>query len=137
MAEQTHETQVAVQQQENAASPAETREPARYLTPAVDIYETDDGLHVVADMPGVAPDALDIRLEDRVLTLQGRQAPRPQVAGELAREFELRDFFRQFSLADGFDEEKIAAELKNGVVTIALPKAAATKPRQIAVNVAS
>ena len=71
MAEKTvHDSKVPAR--DDKEQPMATREPTRYLTPAVDIYETDQGLTVVADMPGVAKDDLNIQVEEGILTIQGR-----------------------------------------------------------------
>jgi len=113
----------------------ETRSQERYVTPAVDIYETREGLVVKADLPGVAKDALDVRVENNLLTIRGRAAH--CAPGELLyREYELANFYRQFELSDKVDQLKISAELKNGVLTLNLPKAEEAKPRRIDVHVA-
>jgi HSP20 family protein len=112
----------------------ETRSQERYVTPAVDIYETPEGLIVKADLPGVAKDGLDLRVENNLLTIRGRAAH--TAPGELLyREYELASFFRQFELSDKVDQLKISAELKNGVLTLNLPKAEEAKPRRIDVHV--
>lgn len=112
----------------------ETRSQKRYITPPVDIYENADGLMVMADLPGVAKDALDIRVENNVLTIQGTphyEAP----AEHVRREFELVNFFRQFELSDQVDRTKISAELKHGVLALHLPKAEEAKPKRIDVKI--
>jgi len=113
----------------------ETRSQERYVTPAVDIYESLEGLLVKADLPGVAKDGLDLRVENNLLTIRGRAAH--CAPGELLyREYELASFFRQFELSDKVDQLNISAELKNGVLTLNLPKAEEAKPRRIDVHVA-
>jgi HSP20 family molecular chaperone IbpA len=112
----------------------ETRSQERYVTPPVDIYETAQGLVVKADLPGVAKENLDLRVENSQLTIRGRA--NHAVRGEpLYREYELVHFFRQFELTDSVDQEKISADLKNGVLTLSLPKAEEAKPRRIEVQV--
>lgn len=110
-----------------------TRQRSLHLTPAVDIYEDKDGLVVVADVPGLKRDDLDISVEDNVLTIHGRMS-----SGEpenlLAREYALHDYFRQFTLGDRVDREKINASLEHGVLTLKLPHAEHAKPRRIAVK---
>ena len=116
------------------AGKEETRSQERYVTPAVDIYETVDGLVVKADLPGVPKDGLDVRVENNLLTIQGRS--QHAVPGEtIYREYGLANFFRQFELSDKVDQQKIAAELKNGVLTLNLPKAEEAKPRRIDIRV--
>jgi len=111
-----------------------TRAQERYIQPPVDIYETPDGLVLLADMPGVAPGDLTIRLEDNILTIQGK-AKHAIDSEPIYREFELVNFFRQFELSDQVDQEKIAARLNHGVLMLELPRAEKAKPRQIPVKV--
>lgn len=111
-----------------------TREKTRYITPAVDIYETVDGLVVVADVPGVKRDGVAVRVVDGILTIQAT-ASRAREGALLSQEFALGTFYRQFELPDKIDQEKISADLKNGVLKLTLPKAASVKPRQIEVRV--
>jgi HSP20 family protein len=111
-----------------------TREENRYMVPPVDIYETDNALAVIVDLPGVHKDGVDIRVDQDILTIKGKiryQTPKNLIRGE----FGLLDFFRQFQLSDEVDQEKITAESKNGVLSITLPKAEKAKPRQIKVKV--
>ena len=111
-----------------------TRAQERYLQPPVDIYETPEGLVVLADLPGVGPSDLELRLEGNILTIQGKA--KPVFMGEpIYREYELANFFRQFELSEGVDQGKISAGLKHGVLTLQLPRAEKAKPRQIAVQV--
>jgi HSP20 family protein len=112
----------------------ELRAPERHLTPAVDIFETSTGLVVVADLPGVHQDGLDLRVDDDVLTIQGR--PRVESSGDaLYREYALYPFFRQFELTEAVDQSKIAARLQHGVLTLTLPKSEKAKPRRIPVQI--
>jgi len=120
-----------------ASAPAETRDETRYLTPAVDIFERPEGLTLVVDLPGVTPEGLDVRLENDVLTLRGTPAPRSRFGTPTCTEFELGSYARQFQLGTEIDREKIAADFKNGVLTLSLPKAEKAAPRRIAVSVAS
>ncbi len=102
-------------------------------TPPVDIFEEGHDLTVIADMPGVGTDDLDVRVEQGILTLQAKA--KSSLPGEpYYREFQLVNFFRQFELPDVVDVSKISAELKNGVLTLRLPKSEAAKPRRIQVN---
>jgi len=112
----------------------ETRAQERYITPPVDIFETGEGLTVVADLPGVEQNALDVRVADGVLTLQGKTAH--IVPGTpLEREYELLHFYRQFELPQEVDPDKISAEFKHGVLTLRLPKREKAKPRKVEVRV--
>lgn len=119
----------------NAAVAAEeTRTSERHITPAVDIYETSEGLVLMADLPGVDQKNLEIGLDNNVLTIRGvshHAAPGTLVS----REYELVNFFRRFELGEKIDQGKITAELKHGVLALQLPKAEAAKARQIHINV--
>jgi len=111
-----------------------TRHHERYVAPPVDIYETQDGLVVLADLPGVAKEALEILVDNNVLTIRGHA--RHAVPGDVIyREYELVNFFRQFELHDKVDQSRITADLKCGVLTLNLLKAEEVKPRQIEVRV--
>jgi len=119
---------------EESGVPA-TREASRTLTPAVDIFEHEHDLVVVADLPGVDKDQVDVRVEDNILTLKASAAG--TLPGEASyREYELANYFRQFELSDKVDRDRIQAQMKHGVLTISLPKREEEKPRRIAVEVA-
>jgi HSP20 family molecular chaperone IbpA len=105
------------------------------LTPPIDIYATDDGLALVADLPGVTIETLDLQVQDNRLTLFGRVKPAaPSGARVLHREFVDGDFLRSFILSDDVDHERISARLTNGVLEVALPKSPGGRPRRIQVN---
>ena len=89
---------------------------------------------LIADLPGVAPGDLEVRLEDHILTIQGK-AKHAVEAEPIYREFELANFFRQFELSEQVDQEKITAALDQGVLMLQLPRAEKAKPRQIPVQV--
>jgi HSP20 family protein len=110
-----------------------TRDESLYIAPPVDIFETDEALTVIADLPGVKSKEVDIRVEDNVLTIKGKAGYRSS-APILREEFTLPGYYRQFQLSDMIDQSKIFAESKNGVLTIQLPKAEKTQPRQIKVS---
>jgi HSP20 family protein len=120
--------------QERATQPEGTRTRERYVTPPVDIYEMPEGLVVIADVPGVTPDHFDVRVDNHILTIRGQAAH--GLPGEPTyREYELVNYFRQFELSAKVDESKIAADLKQGVLTLTLSKVAEAQPRKIAVAV--
>ena len=110
-----------------------TREETRYIVPPVDIYETDDALTVVVDLPGVGKDNVDVRVEENVLTIKGTADYEPP-ANPLLGEFNLQGYYRQFQLSDEVNQGRISADSKNGVLTIHLPKAEKSKPKQIKVK---
>lgn len=105
-------------------------------SPAVDIFESDDRISLLADMPGVKAKDLKIDLRDNVLTLSGRveESPPSKESGILC-EYESGTYFRQFTLSEMIDQSKIDAKLTDGVLRLELPKAERAKPRQITVRV--
>jgi HSP20 family molecular chaperone IbpA len=120
--------------QERPTQPEGTRTRERSVTPPVDIYETPEGLVVVADVPGVTPDHFEVSVDKHILTIRGQAAHGLQ--GEPTyREYELVNYFRQFDLSAEVDESQIAADLKQGVLTLTLSKVAQAPPRRIAVAV--
>lgn len=126
-----NENRMTVQNNENRAKEA-TRD-QHFINPAVDIYETEDVLMLVADMPGVEKDNLEINVDQGVLTVSGESVDSGR--GEaLYREFRPAGYFRQFRLLDDFDAARAEAELKGGVLTLRLPKSEAAKPRKIEVK---
>jgi HSP20 family protein len=111
-----------------------TRDEDIYIAPPVDIFENEDSLIVVADLPGVDKDGVEIHVEDDILTIKGN-AKYTQSSNVLRQEFTLQNYYRQFQLSDEVDQSKISAESKNGVLTIMMPKAEKSKPKQIKVKV--
>ena len=102
------------------------------LTPAADIYETREGLVLVAELPGIPPEGIDITLERRVLTIRGRgNAAPPSGYRQIYREYVDGDFERQFTLPEDIDRDRIEARHKDGVLHLVLPKAQTAKARKI------
>ncbi|MFA5516097.1 MAG: Hsp20/alpha crystallin family protein [Desulfuromonadales bacterium] len=117
----------------NLTGREETRNAGRFIRPAVDIWETEEGLKLVADIPGVTKDGLNVDIDQGILTIEGKTGENRQ--GEaIFREFDLVSYYRQFQLPGEVDTEKIAAELKNGVLVLQLPKLEAAKPRRIEIT---
>jgi HSP20 family protein len=105
-----------------------------YYSPAVDIYESEDAITVLADLPGVDKDLLDVDVEDRQLTITGRVAQPEERFQPLYREYGIGGYTRSFRLGDTIDPSKIGASLKDGVLTLVLPKADRLKPRKIEIS---
>jgi HSP20 family protein len=129
------ESTVATPEMQKPSTTEYTRHQERYVAPPVDMYETVEGLVVLADLPGVVKEALDVRVEQNKLTIRG-QARHGFPGKAVYQEYVLVNFFRQFALSDKVDQSHITAALKNGVLTLSLPKAEKAKPRQIAVQAA-
>ena len=113
----------------------ETRANERYIKPAVDIFETDGGLTLIADIPGAAKNTLDINVDKGILTLNAPVSI-SMPGRSLYTEFEFAHYYRQFSIPETLDQEKAKADFSNGVLTLKVPMAEAAKPRKIEVKVA-
>ena len=107
-----------------------TRQPDRYAVPPVDIYEDQQGLVVLADLPGVTREGLSVQVEQGILTIDAR-VERDTPGRRLRREFSFVPFYRQFRIAEAIDSGKIRASLRNGVLRLELPRVEAAKPRRI------
>ncbi|MSU88761.1 Hsp20 family protein [Rhodobacteraceae bacterium 2CG4] len=117
--------------------PAGTTRDIPVFRPVADIAETGQGISLMLEMPGVAPDSVDISLENRVLTIRGQaRTTRPENLQLSYAEYGEGDYERAFALSEDFDPDKIAAEMRAGVLTLTLPRAEAAKPRKIAVKAA-
>ena len=104
------------------------------VSPPVDIFENNDEVLVVADIPGAGPDGLNVHFDKDQLVIEATTTPGHEDHSPLFREFGDLDYRRVFELAPGIDVENVKAELKNGVLSIHLPKSAATKPRRIQIT---
>jgi HSP20 family protein len=106
----------------------------RYVTPRVNVLETQDGYVLQAEMPGVTKSGLEILVENNELTLVGHRPEEKTDAELIYRESSPRDFRRVFALDPAIDAGKINAKLEGGVLTVELPKAERVKPRRITVT---
>lgn len=113
-------------------SPAAAPRAARTSTPWVDIYESDRTFVLIADVPGVAPEGLEIVAESGSLNIHGRVLP--SQATQLYSEFDLGDYHREFMLTEDLDTDKIAATLRDGVLRMEIPKSPQVQPRKIPVR---
>jgi HSP20 family protein len=121
---------VDVQRERDATMPPES-----YFLPATDVYESEDALTLLAEMPGVTPDGLDVTVEDNVLVIRGEPAaPAGDEGNVLLKEFEVGPFYRAFQLPADYDTENIEASIRQGVLTLRLPKSDRLKPRRIEVK---
>jgi len=119
-----------------AGAPETTRN-APLWRPLADILETREGIVLMLEMPGVAPDDVEVTLERRLLTIRGRgRQPEPGALRMVHREYEPGDYARAFTLSEDFDAGGIQASMKDGVLTLTLPRVAEARPRTIRVNAA-
>jgi HSP20 family protein len=109
----------------------------RPWSPAVDIYETENELVLKADLPDVDLKDIDVRVENQTLSISGERKFEQENTGKGYHRIERSygSFMRSFAVPNSFDTEKIAADFKNGVLSVTLPKKEAAKPRQVKVEV--
>jgi HSP20 family protein len=129
---QKQETELPVQEKQP------TRESGtyagRYFEPSVDIYETEDALVVLADVPAAQAEDIQTDVRDNLLTLTAKVQKLDERWKPLAREYQTGHYVRQFRLGQHIDQSRISAQLKDGVLTVSLPKAERAKPRRIEVK---
>ncbi len=131
------EQELKMQEKQNARTQGENTKNETFYAPQVDIYETEKEVIVVADMPGVLPDGVDLSLEDNVLTIQGRREEEKHGGRMVLEEYEPGHYLRRFTVAETIDQEHIEASLADGVLRVRLPKAAPAQPKKIAVKCSS
>lgn len=124
MAEEATLQAQEAQKQEVQQSDAERTRAGLVFIPRADIYETDDAIHVLCDMPGVDENSIDITLDNNILTINGYvHAQRPEGYQLSYAEYRVGDYQRRFTLSDEIDRDGIEATLKDGVLRLRLPKA--------------
>ena len=138
MATESKDMQIQeVDKQEIVESGAERTRAKKAFVPRADIYETNDELVVLADMPGVDENSVDITLEKNVLTINGNvEMVQPDNYNLAYAEYEEGDFVRSFTLSNEIDLNKIEATVKDGVLRLHLPKIGEAKTKKIAVKAA-
>lgn len=127
-------TAVVRKPNERVTVPVDNAREEKLFTPLVDIIETGDELVFHCDMPGVTKDDVELKFEKGELSIHGRVRGRQSPRNAWLMEYDIGDFYRTFALNDAIDSEKIHAELKNGVLTVHLPKREEVKPKRIAIQ---
>jgi HSP20 family protein len=111
------------------------RRPSRSFLPVTDIFETDQALTVVLEMPGVVKENIDVNVENDILTIEGRiNHSKYEGLSPVYTEYNVGHYVRSFQISSKIEQGEISAELKDGVMTLVLPKAERAKPRKIKVN---
>jgi HSP20 family protein len=105
-----------------------------YVAPNVNIFETQEGYVLQAEMPGVSKDGLEVTLEGSEITITGRRNPDAVTGQTLFRERNTADYRRVFELDPAIDTTKVSAKIEQGVLTVTLPKSEQVKPRKIKVD---
>jgi HSP20 family molecular chaperone IbpA len=127
--------ELQVQQKREIENKQESTIPARQFVPVTDIFETDQALTLVLEVPGVSKDNLDVRVENDVLTIGGRvDFASYEGLQPLYTEYNVGNYARSFQLSSKIDQAGISAQLKDGVMTLVLPKSEKAKPRKITVR---
>jgi HSP20 family molecular chaperone IbpA len=123
------------QEKRELVSKDEQTVPVRYFVPTTDIFETEDALTVVMEVPGVSRDAIDINLENDVLKIEAKIDPSKYEGMEpLYTEYNVGHFARSFTLSNKIDQQQIGAKLEDGVLTLTLKKAKEAVPRKISIG---
>ena len=129
------EQELQVQQKREVETKQESTVPVRSFMPVTDIYETDQALTVVLEMPGVSKESVEVGVESDVLTIAGRiDFSKYNGLQPLYTEYNIGNYSRSFQISSKIEQDGIKAELKDGVMTVVLPKAEKAKPRRISVS---
>ena len=127
--------ELQVQQKREVEKKQESTIPARVFVPAADIFETEQALTVILEMPGVSKDSVDVNVETDVLTIEVRvDFSNYDGLQPLYTEYNVGNYARSFQLSSKIEQDRISAELKDGVMMLVLPKAEKAKPRKINVS---
>jgi HSP20 family molecular chaperone IbpA len=127
--------ELSVQQKKELPSKEEKTVPARYYVPSTDIYETEEALTLVMEIPGVEKKDLDVQLENDVLRVEGRiDFSKYEGLEPVYAEYNVGHFVRVFTLSNKIDQEGISAELDEGVLTLTLQKAKSAAQRRIEIR---
>jgi len=127
--------ELQVKEKQEVTSAAEHTKPGLIFTPEVDIYETETQITLMADLPGVKQENLDIDLRENTLTITGEVENVENNEEEIFIEYDTGKYHRQFSISQIIDQEKIDAELKDGVLKLVMPKAQKAIPKKIAIKI--
>jgi HSP20 family molecular chaperone IbpA len=131
----TQSKELKVREKQEVTSPAEQTTPGLVFTPSVDIFETEKEITLLADMPGIKAEDLNIDLRDNTLTLSADVAPvENDQEEELLVEYESGRYYRQFTLGELVSQDNIDAKLNNGVLRLSLPKVEKATPKKITVK---
>jgi HSP20 family protein len=129
------QSELQVQQKRELEKKQEGTIPARVFLPITDIFESDQALTVVMEMPGVDKKNVDVRLENDVVMIEGRiDFSNYDGLQPIYTEYNVGNYARNFQLSAKIDQDRITAELKDGVISLVLPKAEKAKPRKINVS---
>jgi HSP20 family protein len=127
--------ELQVQQKREVEKAQEPTMPTRAFLPNTDIFETEDALTLVLEMPGVDRGNIDVSVENGVLTVEGKiNFDKYEGLQPAYSEYNIGPYRRSFRISSRIDQDKIKAEIRDGVITLVLPKAEEAKPRRIEVR---
>jgi len=127
--------ELEIQKKKELASQQEKTIPTRFYVPSTDVFETSDALKIVMEVPGVPKDAVDVKVENDVLSIEARiDTANYNGLDPVYTEYPVGHFARSFTLPEQVDEHNITAQLEDGVLTLTLNKRPETKPRRIAIQ---
>lgn len=126
--------ELKIQEKKTAGPGDESTKNEACFAPHVDIFETEKEVIVVADMPGVTSEGVDLSLEENILTIQGQRTLQKRPGRVILEEYENGNYLRRFSVAESIDQAGIEASLADGVLRVLLPKAAPAQPKKIQVK---
>ena len=127
--------ELQVQQKREVEKAQEATTPTRAFLPTADIFETDNALTVILEMPGVNKDDIDVSVENGLVTVEGKiNFGKYEGLQPIYSEYNIGPFRRSFRISSRIDQDKIGAEMRDGVITLTLPKAEEAKPRRIEVK---
>jgi HSP20 family molecular chaperone IbpA len=135
MSKMTDSKEIKVREKQELTTSAEHTTPGVVFNPLVDIFETEKEITLLSDIPGVKPEKLNIDLRDNILTITGDIEPvGSSEEKNVLMEYEIGRFYRQFTLSEVIDQNKIDAKLSDGVLRLRLPKVEKATPRKIAIK---
>jgi len=126
--------ELKVQEKQVVHQNSEATKPGNSFIPAVDIFETEEQVTVVAEMPGVNNTGVDVSLEDDVLTIRGTRKEEDNSGRMILQEYESGSYIRRFTVSETIDQENIQATMNGGLLKVILPKAVPAQPRKIQVQ---
>ena len=130
------EKELQTQQKREVRQTSEPTKPMKQFIPTVDIYENENSVTLLAEMPGVSKNGVEIKLDDGNLFIEGSMQGDQEMAGKtvLLKEYEVGNFVRKFSVSETIDQENIEAVMANGILKLVLPKIKPAQPKKIEIK---
>jgi HSP20 family protein len=127
--------ELAVSEKKEVAGREEKTVPGRYYVPSTDIYETEEALTVIMEMPGVDRNNVNVSLDNNILLIEGRiDLTKYDGTEPVYTEYGIGNYTRSFALSNKVDRDRITAEVTDGVLTLTLPKVKETQPRRVPIS---